>query len=46
MQDEARLRTMGKAARDYALTCQWDTIFEDVYAGYPHAEQSAEGEAL
>ncbi len=35
VRDEAPLRRMGKAARAYALTCQWDAIFEDVYANYP-----------
>ncbi len=34
VQDEARLRAMGQAARAYALTCSWDAIFNDVYAGY------------
>ncbi len=35
VRDEAGLRTMGRAAREYALTCQWDTIFDDVHANYP-----------
>ena len=25
---------MGSAARAYALSCTWDAIFDDVYAGY------------
>ncbi len=28
------LQRMGHAAREYALTCRWDAIFEDVYRGY------------
>ncbi len=35
VKDEPRLRSMRQAARAYALTCEWDTIFEDVYANYP-----------
>ncbi len=34
VKDEAGLRDMGRAARAYALTCRWDAIFDDVYAGY------------
>lgn len=34
VQDPEKLATMGKAARAYALTCGWDSIFEGVYAGY------------
>lgn len=29
-----RLRAMRAAARDYALTCSWNAVFEAVYAGY------------
>jgi phosphatidylinositol alpha 1,6-mannosyltransferase len=32
--DKAGLRGMGQAARAYAMTCSWDAIFDDVYAGY------------
>ncbi len=32
--DESSLHAMGQAARAYALTCSWDAIFDDVYAGY------------
>ena len=32
--DEPSLHAMGQAARAYALTCSWDAIFDDVYAGY------------
>ncbi len=35
VRDPERLRTMGEAARAYALTCRWDTIFDGVYAAYP-----------
>jgi phosphatidylinositol alpha 1,6-mannosyltransferase len=34
VKDQAHLRAMGQAARAYALTCSWDAIFDDVYAGY------------
>lgn len=29
-----RLRQMGEAARHYALTCTWDSIFDGVYGAY------------
>ncbi len=29
-----RLLRMGEAAREYALTCSWDAVFERVYAAY------------
>ena len=32
--DPARLAAMRTAARDYALTASWDSVFEGVYAGY------------
>ena len=35
--DKTRLHAMGQAARGYALTCSWDAIFDDVYAGYSAA---------
>jgi hypothetical protein len=35
---------MRHAARAYALTASWDSVFEGVYAGYetilPHVEQA------
>ena len=34
VQDLSRMRVMGEAARQYALACNWDAIFEGVYAGY------------
>lgn len=37
LRGEAKLQAMRKAARAYALTCKWDTIFDDVYANYPSA---------
>ena len=36
-QDRPRLTQMRTAARAYALTCSWDTVFTRVYAGYEHA---------
>ncbi len=32
--DEAKRATMGEAARAYALTASWDSVFEGVYAAY------------
>ncbi|HUB53347.1 MAG TPA: glycosyltransferase [Terracidiphilus sp.] len=32
--DRARLEEMRKAARAYALTASWDSVFEGVYRGY------------
>jgi phosphatidylinositol alpha 1,6-mannosyltransferase len=32
--DPARLAEMGRAARDYALTASWDSVFQGVYAAY------------
>ena len=40
-QDPARLARMRTAARDYALTCSWDAVFDRVYAGYAKALVSA-----
>lgn len=34
LQDPAQLQAMRTSARNYALTCSWDAIFDDVYAGY------------
>ncbi|WP_047494027.1 glycosyltransferase [Terriglobus sp. TAA 43] len=33
--DRERLRTMGEAARTYAIGCSWDAIFDAVVAEYP-----------
>lgn len=35
--DPARLALMRQAARAYALTASWDSVFEGVYAGYPQS---------
>ena len=32
--DPARLTRMGEAARDYALGCSWDSVFDGVYRAY------------
>jgi glycosyltransferase involved in cell wall biosynthesis len=32
----ARLTAMRHAARAYALTASWDSVFEGVYKGYEH----------
>ncbi|HEY6377535.1 MAG TPA: glycosyltransferase, partial [Edaphobacter sp.] len=40
VQDRARLERMRVSAREYALECSWDTVFERVYAGYETALQS------
>ncbi|MCU1226035.1 MAG: glycosyl transferase group 1 [Edaphobacter sp.] len=34
VRDRARLDQMGKSAREYALGCSWDAVFERVYEGY------------
>jgi phosphatidylinositol alpha 1,6-mannosyltransferase len=34
LSDRGRLATMGQAARAYALTASWDSVFEGVYAEY------------
>jgi phosphatidylinositol alpha 1,6-mannosyltransferase len=34
VRDRARLDKMRLQAREYALGCNWDTVFEQVYAGY------------
>jgi glycosyltransferase involved in cell wall biosynthesis len=43
--DPAKHSAMRLAARDYALTMSWDSVFEGVYAAYeamlPHREQAA-----
>ncbi len=35
--DRARLQQMRRKAREYALGCSWDAVFEQVYAGYAMA---------
>jgi hypothetical protein len=30
------------AARDYAITCSWDAVFERVYTGYQDALASTD----
>jgi phosphatidylinositol alpha 1,6-mannosyltransferase len=37
VRDKARLGRMRIAAREYAIGCSWDTVFERVYAGYGEA---------
>ena len=37
VQDRARLQEMRAKAREYALGCSWDQVFERVYAGYDAA---------
>jgi phosphatidylinositol alpha 1,6-mannosyltransferase len=32
--DPAKMARMSQAARAYALTASWDSVFEGVYAGY------------
>jgi phosphatidylinositol alpha 1,6-mannosyltransferase len=34
VRDRARLRQMRVSAREYALGCSWDAVFDRVYAGY------------
>jgi phosphatidylinositol alpha 1,6-mannosyltransferase len=41
VQDRPQLERMRRCAREYALSCSWDTVFERVYAGYETALQSA-----
>ena len=35
--DRTRLTQMRSAAREYALSCSWDAVFDRVYAGYQDA---------
>jgi phosphatidylinositol alpha 1,6-mannosyltransferase len=37
VRDRARLEEMRVKAREYALGCSWDTVFDRVYAGYETA---------
>jgi glycosyltransferase involved in cell wall biosynthesis len=34
VRDRLRLKEMGVKAREYALGCSWDAVFDRVYAGY------------
>lgn len=34
VRDRVRLKQMRMAAREYALGCSWDTVFDRVYSGY------------
>jgi phosphatidylinositol alpha 1,6-mannosyltransferase len=42
--DRARLGRMRLAAREYALGCSWDTVFDRVYAGYETALRREDGD--
>jgi glycosyltransferase involved in cell wall biosynthesis len=44
--DPALLAQMRQAARVYALTASWDSVFEGVYAGYQPALQRREQETM
>ena len=37
LQDQVKLREMRTAARQYAMTCSWDAVFDSVYRAYPAA---------
>jgi phosphatidylinositol alpha 1,6-mannosyltransferase len=37
VRDRARLNSMRLKAREYALGCSWDAVFDRVYAGYATA---------
>ena len=37
VRDRTLLRSMRTKAREYALGCSWDAVFEQVYAGYEAA---------
>ena len=37
VRDRARLEAMRLKAREYALGCSWDAVFDRVYAGYETA---------
>jgi phosphatidylinositol alpha 1,6-mannosyltransferase len=37
VRDRARLQEMRVTAREYALGCSWDAVFDRVYAGYAEA---------
>lgn len=42
--DRARLGRMRLAAREYALGCSWDAVFDWVYAGYETALRRGDGD--
>ena len=42
--DRARLGRMRLAAREYALGCSWDAVFDRVYAGYETALRREDGD--
>ena len=37
VRDRVRLQRMRESAREYALGCSWDAVFDRVYAGYETA---------
>jgi phosphatidylinositol alpha 1,6-mannosyltransferase len=37
VRDRERLARMRIVAREYAVGCSWDAVFEQVYAGYEQA---------
>jgi glycosyltransferase involved in cell wall biosynthesis len=37
VRDRTRLQEMRLKAREYALGCSWDAVFDRVYAGYEKA---------
>ena len=41
VRDRARLQEMRLKAREYALGCSWDAVFDRVYAGYETALRAA-----
>ena len=41
LDDPARVSAMRRAARAYALTASWDSVFEGVYAAYEGLMPSA-----
>jgi glycosyltransferase involved in cell wall biosynthesis len=43
VRDRARLEEMRLNAREYALGCSWDSVFERVYAGYEAALEKMRG---
>jgi glycosyltransferase involved in cell wall biosynthesis len=43
IEDRARLGRMRLAAREYALGCSWDAVFDRVYAGYETALRREDG---
>jgi glycosyltransferase involved in cell wall biosynthesis len=44
--DHSLLDTMRQRAREYALGCSWDTVFDRVYAGYGFALRRAAEDAV